>query len=122
MKKAAIFGALAFASACTASIGPANENTGQGGSAPDGVGGHASPGAAGSGGTSSGSAGTGAPGGGAGAPGGVAGMGGGGTIYKNPPPFTPPAGGPRPLSRQPPPQPLPGRVGGGGNRQQAHAP
>jgi hypothetical protein len=99
MKKAAIFGALALATACTASIGPANENAGQGGSTPDGVGGHAAPGAAGSGGTSSGSAGTGAPGGGAGAPGGVAGMGDVGTIYKNPPAFTPAAGLLRRLTR-----------------------
>src|SRR4051812_49615343 len=115
MKKAAIFGALAFASACTASIGPANENTGQGGSAPDGVGGHASPGAAGSGGTSSGSAGTGAPGGGAGAPGGVAGMGDVGTIYKNPPAFTPAAGVLRRFTRKQLPEPLPGAFGDEGN-------
>jgi hypothetical protein len=96
--------ALAFAAACTGTIGAMQGTPGQGGNSPAGVGGNGTPGtgnATGQGGSSSGSAGTGATGatGGSGATGGAAGMPDVGTIYPNPPAFAPAAGALRRLTR-----------------------
>src|SRR4029078_4360869 len=90
--------ALAFAAACTGTIGPMRGTPGQGGNSPAGVGGSGTPGtgnATGQGGSASGSAGTGATGatGGSGATGGAASMPDVGTIYPNPPAFGAAAGG-----------------------------
>ena len=88
--EAAVFCALALATACTGSIGSIHGNSGQAGASPSGAGGSGTPGtgsSTGAGGSASGS-GTGATGTGTGATGGAAGMADVGTIYPNPPAYT----------------------------------
>jgi len=96
----ATFCILALATACTGVVGPMQGNPGQAGSNPAGVGGSGTAGtvSTGVGGSSSGAAGAGATGA-TGATGGTGGMPDVGTIYPNPPAFTPAPGLLRRLTR-----------------------